>query len=66
MRKKKIDHTQFDKPEYWNKLLADFGLAVDRGRHPKTVYVGDSKHLSLISDLESSRVGRVPKRPECE
>ncbi len=66
MRKKKIDHTLYETPEYWNQILSDYGLSVDRGRHPKVVYVGDSQKLSIISDLESSRQGRIPKRRPAE
>lgn len=54
-RKKKIDHTLYETKKYWNQLLADYGLSIERGRHPKLVYVGDSYNVSVISDLESTK-----------
>jgi hypothetical protein len=64
MPRKKIDASQHATQEYWNKLLVDYGLSVEKGRHPKLVYVGDSRRTSLISDLESTKEGRVtPSRP---
>jgi len=60
-RKKKPDHKS---PEYWNQLLADYGLSVDAGRDPRTIYVGSSRDLSIINDLETTRRGRpTPAKP---
>jgi hypothetical protein len=65
-RTKKIDHTRYETAEYWNQVLADFGLSVDAGRHPNLIPVGGSDNLSLISDLESSNTGRVKPKPRSE
>ncbi len=65
-KRKHIDASQHETQEYWNQLLVDYDLSVERGRHPKVIYVGDSKRLSLISDLESSKSGMVSKKPECD
>ena len=66
MARKKIDASQHETQQYWNKLLADYGLSVEKGRHPKLIYTGDSGRISLISDLESTKEGRGAIKPPSE
>jgi hypothetical protein len=65
-RRKKINHEAYKTSEYWNKLLATYGLSVERGRHPKLVYVGEGSKLSVISDLEYTKPLRTAAKPPAE
>lgn len=48
VRKGIIEKASKEESERWNGVLANEGLAVDRGRSRKLVYVGDSQNLDVI------------------
>jgi hypothetical protein len=59
-KRKNLKHLDYQSEEYWNRLLAEEGLAVDTGRHPKLVLVGGSSELVVVEKMEfGKRFGRV-------
>jgi hypothetical protein len=56
-------HLDYQSVEYWNRLLAADGLALDVGRHPNLILIGTSAELEIVEKMEyGKRDGRV--RPE--
>ena len=57
---------KYESQEYWNQLLAEYGLSVDAGRHPKIIYVGDSTVVTRIHDSQVVDTGRVSPKPNID
>jgi hypothetical protein len=68
MARKRADLKKLDyqSAEYWNRLLADDGLSLEQGRHPKLLYVGDSVDLEYIEGARRTDSGRVRPKDSAE
>lgn len=55
-RRKKQD---VESREYWNRLLVKKGLAMDRGRDPRLVYVGSGVDLETLEGALRVSSGRT-------
>jgi hypothetical protein len=63
-RKHKKGANKYLSQEYWDKLLLDYNLTMERGRNEKVHYVGDSSTLERVAGEHQTRTGRVvPKDP---
>ena len=59
-KRNKLNNIDYQTAEYWNRLLAAEGLAMDKGRDPRLVY---SEDLGVIEAAQRRREdGRA--RPE--
>lgn len=61
-KRKNLQHLNFDSREYWNRLLAQDGLSMSQGRHPKLIYSPDLAKLENGIDP----TGRVHPYPQAE
>lgn len=60
-KRKKLGKFDYQSPEYWNHLLVEEGLAVDRGKHPRRlVYVGGEAELSVIEKYINLNGQKLP------
>lgn len=65
-KRKKLQHLDYNSPEYWNRLLAEEGLTLHAGEDKRQVYVGDSGSLDFIQEDQSQReTGRTLPKPQC-
>lgn len=56
-KRKKLRHLDYNSREYWNRLLAQEGMSMSQGQHPKLVYSGALDRLELV--LVKRRTGKV-------
>jgi len=62
--KMKIDKEQYTKQSYWDKLLKDYGLTMERGRNSRVSYVGGPEELDRMGGEREADDGRVkPGKP---
>jgi hypothetical protein len=60
----KVDKEQYTKQSYWDKLLKDFGLSMERGRSARVSYVGGATEVERIHGEQETKDGRVlPDKP---
>ena len=52
--------------EYWDKLLLDYGLTMEKGRNEKILYVGGNAVLDRIAGEQEAHTGRVSPKPPSE
>jgi hypothetical protein len=48
----------YNSKEYWNKLLTEEGLSMDRGKSSKLLYIGASSDVELVEGLNRTNDGR--------
>jgi hypothetical protein len=59
-KRKNLQHLEYNSQEYWNRLLAQEGLSVDKGKDPRLVYIGGSNEVDLLQEeLSQKQTGRV-------
>lgn len=56
-KRRKLRHLNYQTREYWNKLLAQDGMSMSQGLHPKLVYSGDLGKLEEV--VTADRTGRI-------
>lgn len=53
-KRKALQKVDYQSKEYWNRLLAEEGLSMERGKHPRRlVYVGDEQELLRLEFYEN-------------
>lgn len=66
-KRKALKEIEYNSTEYWNKLLNQEGLSVDRGRSKKLLYAGGTSDIELLESARRTSTGRVaPVEPEDE
>jgi len=66
-KRKKLQHLDYNSPQYWECLLAEEGLTMDcalQRRHLQ--YVGDSTTLEFIEGVIRTDTGRIEPKPQAE
>ena len=58
-KRKKLKDLDYGSSEYWNRLLAQDGLSMSRGLHPKLSYQGSSQNIADIEGARESHDGRI-------
>ena len=58
-KRMKLRGLDYELPEYWNRLLNQDGLSVNRGRSKRLLYVGGSAEVSTLAGVLYTDVGRV-------
>ena len=58
-KRKKLKHLDYQSREYWNRLLAEEGLSMSQGEHPKLIYSPNIERLENGIDP----TGRVHPHP---
>ena len=54
-KRKALQHLEYTSQEYWNRLLAQDGLAIDKGRSAKLIPAGSSFDLTIIETMQARR-----------
>jgi hypothetical protein len=63
-KRRALRSVDYQTKEYWNKLLAQEGLSVDAGRHPKLSYVGGAVDIEYIEGARRTDTGRITTSEE--
>ena len=64
-KRKKLNKLDYTSQEYWDVLLTDEGLSMERGRHHRLDYVGSGGILESIEGARRLDNGRIlPKKTE--
>ena len=63
-RKRMIAGKLYDpqSPEYWNRVLSEYGLAVDSGRDPRLIPLGDTADLETLESTLSQKGRKLPHK----
>jgi hypothetical protein len=48
--------------EYWNRVLSSEGLAVDSGRDPRLIPIGNSTDLETLERTRSTKGRKMPHK----
>ena len=67
-KRKGLEHLDYNSQEYWNRVLVDEGLSMDRGRDPRVIYMGLSSQLDF-GDSGYQQCGggrRIKPKPQCD
>ena len=66
-KRKNLKHLGYSSAEYWNRLLVEEGLAVDRGKSKKLLYIGGANEVENLEGFIRTDTGRItPIEPEDE
>jgi hypothetical protein len=66
-KRKKLRHLDYNSPEYWNRLLVQEGLSVDRALQPnKLTYVGNATDIEYVEGSIRMDNGRIEPKPQAE
>lgn len=49
-------------PEYWNRILSKAGLAVDKGRDPRLIPIGNSTDFETLERTRSTNGRKMPHK----
>ena len=66
-KRKRLKHLEYDSPEYWNRLLAEEGLTLDRALQPnKLIYVGGATDVESLEGARRMENGRITPKPQAD
>jgi hypothetical protein len=65
-KRKKLRRLDYNSPEYWNRLLAQEGLTMRQGLHPKLSYQGSASDLEYIEGERRTDTGRITPKQQAE
>lgn len=66
-KRKKLRGFDYQSVEYWNRLLVEEDLSVDRGYHPNKVsYVGSSVDIEYLEGSIRTDNGRITPKTQAE
>lgn len=51
-KRERLKELDYQSPRYWDKLLCEEGLSMERGTSRRVTYVGDSSTLEMIAGAE--------------
>jgi hypothetical protein len=60
-KRKNLQHLGYDSSEYWNRVLAQEGLSMSQGEHPKLVNMSPDT-LEIVERYQSSLGRKLPKK----
>lgn len=58
-KRKKLEAYNYQSAEYWNRLLVEEGLPVDRGKSKKLLYIGGPSEVENLEGFLRTNTGRV-------
>ena len=58
-KRKKLQGLDYESPEYWNRLLNQDGLSLNRGKSEKVLYVGGTSGVDRLRGFVETSIGRV-------
>ena len=61
-KRKNLKHLDYSSKEYWNRLLSADGLAVDSGRDPRLIPIGNSTDLETLERIQSGDGRKLPHK----
>ena len=61
-KRKKLEDLDYQTREYWNRLLAQDGLTMSQGLHPKLSYQGTAHDLEYIAGVREADTGRILRK----
>lgn len=61
-KRKNLNHLDYNSAEYWNRLLVQEGLALDRGKSSKVIYVGGATDIEMLELLRRTDTGLTPAK----
>jgi hypothetical protein len=66
-KRKKLRTLDYDSPEYWNRLLVEDGLSMDRALQPNKIsYVGNGADVEYIEGARRTDNGRIMPKPQAD
>jgi len=58
-KRKKLQELDYGSQEYWNRLLSQDGLSVNRGKSEKLLYVGGTTEVDRLRGSVETSTGRA-------
>ncbi len=65
-KREKLKGLDYQSPEYWNRLLAQEGLSLSSGIHPRLSYQGSPQDVEYIAGAIESDTGRITPKKQHE
>lgn len=56
----------YQRAEYWNRLLVQEGLSMRQGEHPHLVYAGGAQDIEALDGALYTDDGRIKPKPQAE
>jgi len=58
-KRKNLQTFDYQSPEYWNRLLVEEGLSLDKGRSNKLLYIGGPNEVEALEGFLRTDTGQT-------
>lgn len=61
-KRKNLSHLDYNSTEYWNRLLVEEKLSIDRGKSKKLLYIGGATDVEMLELVRRTDTGLTPPK----